>query len=427
MASPAFGGTLAAARDLAARGHDVSIVSSHRLEAAAWSRHVKRVYSAPPESQSEQFLERLLAIGAEEPGRILLPTSDETAWLYVENAALLEQHFRLLVPSVACLRRILDKKLFSEAAASVGLGVLPIWTPHTVDEAVELAPGLPYPLLIKPRTHVHRFRNNKGIVVSSSAELISQYRRFVNHERVGSDINPVLSQINLPILQKFVPIGKEGVYSVTGFVDRAGELFVTRTAAKVFQRSQPVGVGVCFESRPPVLAMSDAVRRLCHELGYFGMFEVEFVRFEDRWAAIDFNPRLFNQLGMDIRRGMPLPLFACLEATGDMVVLREAVARAQAERDDQTVFCDRFTLNAMLLVQSLTGRTSSADRAYWRDWMRQHSAHAVDAAADPSDLVPGIVHALSEFYLGLKSLPRFVRQRSHASVPAHGALKKQPS
>ena len=264
---------------------------------------------------------------------------------------LLERHFRLHLPSVACLRRILDKKLFSDAAASAGLGVLPIWTPHTVDEAVELAPGLPYPLLIKPRTHVHKFRNNKGIVVSSSAELISQYRQFVNHEKVGSDINPVLSQINLPILQKFVPTGKEGVYSVTGFVDRTEELFVTRTAAKVFQRSQPVGVGVCFESRPPVLAMSDAVRRLCHKLGYFGMFEVEFVRFEDRWAAIDFNPRLFNQLGMDIRRCMPLPLFACLEAAGDMVALREAVAKAQAERDDQTVFCDRFTLNAMLLVR----------------------------------------------------------------------------
>ena len=51
-----------------------------------------------------------------------------------------------------------------------------------------------------------------------------------------------------------------------------------------------------------------AVRRLCRELGYFGIFEVEFLWFDGRWAAIDFNPRLFNQIGMDIRRGMPLPL-----------------------------------------------------------------------------------------------------------------------
>ena len=157
---------------------------------------------------------------------------------------------------------------------------------------------------------------------------------------------------NLPILQQFVRVGSEGVHSVTGFIDRTGELFVTRSATKVFQRSQPVGVGVCFESRPPSPALSDAVRRLCRELGYFGIFEVEFLWFDGRWAAIDFNPRLFNQIGMDIRRGMPLPLLACLDAAGETTSLREAVAKAQTEDDEQTVFCDRFTLRAILFAQT---------------------------------------------------------------------------
>ena len=34
-------------------------------------------------------------------------------------------------------------------------------------------------------------------------------------------------------------------------------------------------------------------------------------------GVIDFNPRMFSQVGMDIRRGMPLPLLACLDAVGD--------------------------------------------------------------------------------------------------------------
>jgi hypothetical protein len=38
------------------------------------------------------------------------------------------------------------------------------------------------------------------------------------------------------------------------------------------------------------------------------MFEIEFLRFQEGWAPIDFNGRLFNQIGLDIRRGMPLPL-----------------------------------------------------------------------------------------------------------------------
>jgi D-aspartate ligase len=427
LASAASGGTIAAVRHLGAHNIDVRVISSHRLGAAAWSHHTTRAYSAPPESESQRFLERLLAIGAADPGQILLPTSDETAWMYTENAALLERHFRLYHPSIASLQRILDKKLFSDAASRAGLAVLPSWDPPNIDALTALAPTLPYPILIKPRTHVHRLRNDKGVVVYSALELINQYRRFVDRETARAADNPLLPDANLPILQQFARVGSEGVHSVTGFIDRTGELFVTRGATKVFQRSQPVGVGVCFESLPAAPALSNAVRRLCRELGYFGIFEVEFLWFDGRWAAIDFNPRLFSQIGMDIRRGMPLPLLACLDAAGETTLLRDAVAKAQAEDDEQTVFCDRFTLRAILFAQTMTARISHEDRAYCRAWTKQHAAHAVDFAADDSDPIPGVIHALSEIYLGLKSFPRFMRSAPRASPKAPHVLTKEPS
>jgi D-aspartate ligase len=291
----------------------------------------------------------------------------------------------------------------------------------------KLAPTLPYPILIKPRTHVHRLRNDKGIVVHSANELNDQYRRFVDREQARAGYDPLLRDSNLPILQQFVRVRGEGVYSITGFIDRTGGLFVTRGATKVFQRSQPVGVGVCFESRQPSAALSDSVRSLCRELGYFGIFEVEFLWFDGRWVAIDFNPRLFNQIGMDIRRGMPLPLFACLEAAGEIATLREAVAKAQADHDDQAVFCDRFTLRAILLAQTMTARISPEYRSYWRNWLKRHSGHAVDFAADESDPVPEIIHVLSEIYLGIKSFPRFLRSTPRASVQTLHLLGKEPS
>ncbi len=190
---------------------------------------------------------------------------------------------------------------------------------------------------------------------------------------------------------------------------------MTRAAKKVFQRSQPVGVGVCFEAQPSPQELPDLVRRLCRGLDYFGLFEVEFVRFDGRWAVIDFNPRMFSQVGMDIRRGMPLPLLACLDAVGDSASLRREVAKAQAEDDQQAVFRDRFTLRAILLAQVLTARMSNEELSKWRGWMKQHAGHAVDFAADRDDLMPGIVHAFSEVYLGLKSLPRFIRARPRAT------------
>lgn len=427
LASAASGGTIAAVRHLAAHSIDVRVVSSHRLGAAAWSRHAACAYSAPPENEGQRFIERLLAIGAATPGQVLLPTSDETAWLYTENGDLLRQHFRLYQPSIAILRRILDKKLFADAAISAGLNVLPSWDPRDIDDVAALAPTLTYPILIKPRTHVHRLMDNKGVVVHSAPGLISEYQRFIDRERTRGADSSLLPDASLPILQQFVRVGSEGVHSVTGFIDRTGELFVTRCATKVFQRSQPVGVGVCFESLPSAPALSEAVRRLCRELGYFGIFEVEFLWFGGRWAAIDFNPRLFNQLGMDIHRGMPLPLLAFLDAAGETSMLHDAVAKAQEEVDGQTVFYDRFTLRAILFALTVTARISHEDRAYWRAWMKQHAAHAVDVALDASDRLPGVIHALSEIYLGLRSFPRFMRSTPRASSLTPDTVQKVAS
>ena len=421
LASASFGGTIAAVRHLVKHNIDVSVVSSHRLGAAAWSRHVARAHSAPPESEGQRFLERLVAIGAADPGQILLPTSDETAWMYAEKAALLARHFCMYQPSIATLQRILDKKLFADAAITSGLAVLPSWYPRNIDHVAELAPTLPYPILIKPRTHVHRLRQNKGVVARSSSELLSKYQLFVDREQVRAADTPFSADAHLPILQQFVRVGSEGVHSVTGFIDRTGELFVARSATKVLQRSQPVGVGLCFESLPPTPALSDAVRRLCRDLEYFGIFEVEFLWFDGRWAVIDFNPRLFNQIGMDIRRGMPLPLLACLDASGDITSLREAVGKAQAQDNERIVFCDGFALRAILFAQTVTGRISHKDRTYWRAWLRKHAADTVDFAADGSDPIPWVIHALSEIYLDVKALPQFMR-----STALDSALTPQP-
>ncbi|WP_291689332.1 ATP-grasp domain-containing protein [Bradyrhizobium sp.] len=430
LATAGAGGTIAAVRNLGASGVDVEVISSEWLAAAAWSRHTKRTHSAPSESNVEQFLDRLLAIGESNPGRILLPTSDATAWIYAENALLLKRYFRLYHPTITTLRRILDKKLFEQAALSVGLSVLPSWDPPGLEELEALAPSLPFPVLIKPRTHVHRINNDKGVVVATSDELIREYRRFVEREQGRTAGTPLLPDARRPILQKFVRVTDEGVLSVTGFIDRSGELFVTRAARKVLQRSQPVGVGVCFEAQPAPAELPDLVRGLCRELDYFGLFEVEFIRNNGHWAVIDFNPRMFSQVGMDIRRGMPLPLLACLDAVGDTTSLREEVARAQSGDDDRVVFSDRFTLRAILVAQFLTARMSSERLARWRNWMKAHAGHAVDFAADRNDRLPGIVHMLSELYLGLRSLPRFVCAKSTAAPStqlAKDALERQPS
>ena len=142
------------------------------------------------------------------------------------------------------------------------------------------------------------------------------------------------------------------------------------------------------------------MRRLCRELGYFGLFEVEFLYCDGAWAVIDFNPRTFNQIGMDVYRGMPLPYFACLEALGDQEALRTAINASQEPGADRlaTVFCDRFTLQAMLFARVLTRRISRDELTRWRRWLRYMRRTALmsrrprrPAATDCSCVVGDIV------------------------------------
>lgn len=409
LATSCSGGTLAAVRQLANHGLRAGVIASGPLSAAAWSRYVSKTYKGPAEKDGEQFLDLVLKLGSDVPDQVLLPTSDETAWLYTSHASVLKEHFRLHQPSVRTMQQILDKKLLSDAALTAGLQILPTWEPRTMSEVIASAPTLLYPILIKPRTQVHRATNDKGMVAHSAKELIEKYEAFMSREhREASDAN--LPYANIPLLQHFVDIGKKGVHSVSGFIDETGELFVTRQARKVFQRSMPAGVGVAFESLPANPALSESVRRLCKELGYFGIFEVEFISFGDSWAIIDFNPRLFNQVGMDGFRGMPLPLMAYLDAAGKTAELREVVEKAKADESDRpAVFYDRFTLWAILTAKALSGRTSPSEREYWREWKRRNRANTVYFAADVSDPIPGIVHAFSEIFLGVRAARRFLR------------------
>jgi len=425
LASAAYAGTLAAVRELGAKGIRVSVLSgprlatgwSPRISAAAWSRYASRTFRSPPERENHQFLDKLLAIGAADPGQVLLPTSDETAWLYTVNAASLQRFFRLYAPSLSTMQRILDKRRFADAARAAGVSHVPIWEAGSQVELEELAPRLPYPILIKPRTHVNRRRNDKGVRVASPQELLHEYPRFVAREREGVQANPLLPDACVPVLQQFVSVGSEGVCSVSGFIDRSGELFVTRQSKKVLQRSQPAGVGICFESLPPDPALSEAVRRICRTLDYFGIFEVEFLYCNGSWAVIDFNPRTFNQIAMDASRGMPLPLLAWMDAVGERDALQAAVAAAQVVPPERspTVFCDRFTLRALLLAKSLTRRISREELAYWRSWMKRNSANWVDVAASDDDPLPKFVHIVSEIFLGLRAFRRFLRLTPRAS------------
>lgn len=97
------------------------------------------------------------------------------------------------------------------------------------------------------------------------------------------------------------------MYSLAGFVDRSGEILGVRASQKVVQSPRGMGVGLLFREAPVDPEVLEGLARLCRRTGYFGVFEVEFVRADGGHHLIDFNPRYYGQVQFEISRGLSLP------------------------------------------------------------------------------------------------------------------------
>jgi D-aspartate ligase len=112
---------------------------------------------------------------------------------------------------------------------------------------------------------------------------------------------------------------------------------------------------------------------------------------------IDFNPRLFGQLGFDAVRGLPSPYLIYLSASDRRDELREAVRAARAwHAPGRMVYANRTTIAWTSAANRLVGpRLSSAvDR---QDASNGHPpACVLDAVHDASDPMPGLLDSVQQ-------------------------------
>jgi predicted ATP-grasp superfamily ATP-dependent carboligase len=408
LARPGYAGTVAAARDLGQDGIAVHTLASGLLDCARWSRYVSGSVPVSRRFDPDSLLLAIQRAAPRHAGHVLLPTCDVSAWTYAAHAAQLSRHYITYAPPLETINRLLDKTSVEEAFAQAGIGLLKSWVVRDKAELVALRAELVFPLIAKPRAHVGRSRNDKGAVVYDYAQLLASISDIEGREEVFGD-DADTTRISGYFFQQFVDKADKGVLSVAGFIDRGGTRFVARAARKVMQRTEPAGVGVCFESAPLDPALADAVARLCRDIGYFGVFEVEFLWAGDCWAAIDFNPRFYNQMRLDTARGTPLARLCYYDAIGDMARLSALMTQAQAAPADSWLCLrDGFTMNLLLLLRSLGGQVSRADRRRWRQWNRNPM---IDLIRTPDDPWVWPVHMVSELALGLRKLAQKAADR----------------
>jgi predicted ATP-grasp superfamily ATP-dependent carboligase len=390
-------GTLAAVRCLGEHGVPVVVLDSRRFAAAAWSRHVVHRELIPEVRPIAPFLSALISFGARNPGHVLLATSDDLAWAFAEHEPALREWFRLLTPPFPTVVHVLDKRELYAACGEVGLSVPRTWFPAGDAEVERVAQAARFPVIVKPRAQAFFMSARKGVVVELPSELCAKYRWFAADNRFASTILRTRPEMTRPMIQELH--AADPVYSVSGFCDPRRGLFVARGARKMLQWPRRAGVGMVFEDAPLDAALAEGVRRLCALTGFFGLFEAEFVRTVDDMELIDFNPRLFNQVGFDVARGLPSPYFAYLLARGEFSRLEAAVEAAREWRSDRHVV---FEHGSMVVYTRLAVRIGArALRGEGEDPLHQarrgdrdegdDGTCVVEAVADAYDWLPGLI------------------------------------
>jgi D-aspartate ligase len=185
-----------------------------------------------------------------------------------------------------------------------------------------------------------------------------------------------------------------GIYSLAGFATADGRV-LARASRKVLQRPRKLGIGLCFEGVELKQDLLDKVTALCKELGYYGIFEIEFIEHEDDFLLIDFNPRPYSQMAFEVARDLPLPWLHYLTATGETDEFERAWQRAaQWKPTGEYAYCHETLLGLVIGAQAVSAVVRGEKSERWDKWVKERRPHLTDAVRSDSDIGPVLVDAL---------------------------------
>jgi predicted ATP-grasp superfamily ATP-dependent carboligase len=288
--------SLAGCRSLHRAGYAVHAVASSRPAAAHWSRFCEaRLVAGDPREDEAQFVEELSTIVRNASYRLLVTGSDASLLAVSRHRERFEPFVELGLPAAVVVERCMSKQALVQTAAGAGLD-----SPETevcADEAAAKAAArrLGYPVVLKPRSTV--FGRNGGLTQRGSSLVMDEESLISLWPGYGT---PSLIQRCLDgKLVSFSGVAVDGRLLAYG-VSRYGRTWPPEGGAVSFAETI---------SAPPGLRRK--VENLISALGWQGVFEVELVQHGTRFAAIDFNPRLFGSLELITRAGAPLTAAWC--------------------------------------------------------------------------------------------------------------------
>lgn len=296
--------TVAAVRSLGQRGFHVAVGERTLFAPAMFSRYCSRRFVHPsPAERPDDFLDALeeeLSLGGYD---VLFPIEFSTQVLISRHRMRLSRHVRIPFADAELALRVQDKGELSDHVTRAGFRSPATYLPDGPGAAADLADGLPYPVLVKPRLS----SGGRGIErADCPATLLSSYARV--HLRYPR-----------PIVQEMIPPGGEslGVGVLMNFSSEPRASFAYRRL-----REYPLsgGPSTLRESIRNEELRETAVRLLA-SLSWTGVAMVEF-KTDPRDGLpkiLEVNPRFWGSLNLAILSGIDFPfLLYRLAMEGDL-------------------------------------------------------------------------------------------------------------
>src|SRR5262249_2515095 len=283
-------GTLAAARALGRAGVGVVTVDPSMLCRASSSRYVARHLTCPAFEETSAWVEWLLQTGRPGARRVIYATSDAVSLALACYHDEVSASFELYQPDLDTVMKILDKGQLLQNAQAVGIDTPATWFPKTGDEAAKIAKEVGGKFLIKPRSQLAQGTKFKGTIAEAHGHQLSLlFDAYVKDTARGSEFAKKNPGGITPLLQRYYSAANNSVYSLSGFREKLTGGVIMRGARKILQHPPQIGAGLCFEEAPVHPILADRTVQLCERIGYYGVFELEFIFFGQKAMLIDFN------------------------------------------------------------------------------------------------------------------------------------------
>jgi len=256
--------------------------------------------------QPHELKDMLLDSAEELHGAIVFPTSDADLIFLERFRDTLESCYRLALPARGVLSRIINKDELMVAAMKAGVSAPKTYVLRSPAQMELAAAEVGFPCVLKPVRSLDWRQGNdwriigrrKALCANTLEELTQLYDRL-------SRVNPRV------LVEELIPGDTDQLVTWGGYVGREGSRLTYFTARKLIQSPDEFGTG-CLVSNDNVPDLLEPSLRLCQELNYEGIAEIEYKRDcrDGALKLIEMNPRHWDWHELGSASGANLSLSA---------------------------------------------------------------------------------------------------------------------